>query len=464
MNDTVGACLDSNAHPARFNAGLLGGKLTQRLPVCRCRNGLKTSPIWRRVFLLVSAGLLALGTSVVAQFAGSPALPDIPTGTYSIANYGAIGDGVATNTAAIQAALDAAMGAGGGTVDVPPGTFLSGPIRFGSRINLRLEAHAILRMLPLEKYPGGTINPANFITGANLHDISISGSGVIDGQARHGGLMPGWGRRPHAIRFSTCQRVLIENVTLSNSPMFHISVSSRSSDVTVRGVTIRATPSTDPVNPGHNTDACDVGGKHPQENRDSQVGDDDFTCSGGTSDVLITNCTFGYGHGVSIGSPTSGGVSNFMVVINFCQHRARHSHQIRPRPGRLSAQSQLLQSAHDERGLSHPHLRLLQRHQSPLPRADRYHAGHCCDVVWAPPSPSGRRSIAISPSATSPPRCCQGIGRELIWGLPEMTVSDVLLEKVTITADKPVRRLQCAECPAGGSNHHAGGREQTLLH
>ena len=44
------------------------------------------------------------------------------------------------------------------------------------------------------------------------------------------------------------------------------------------------------------------------------MGDDDFTCGGGTSDVLITNCTYGYGHGVSIGSGTSGGVSNITVI------------------------------------------------------------------------------------------------------------------------------------------------------
>ena len=42
--------------------------------------------------------------------------------------------------------------------------------------------------------------------------------------------------------------------------MFHIAISGHSHNVTVRGVTIRANPSTDPVNPGHNTDACDVSG------------------------------------------------------------------------------------------------------------------------------------------------------------------------------------------------------------
>ena len=97
--------------------------------------------------------------------------------------------------------------------------------------------------------------------------------------------------------------------------MFHIAIRGKSSNVTVCGVTIRANPSTDPVNPGHNTDACDVSGHSILiQDCDVSVGDDNFTCGGNTSDVLITNCTYGYGHGVSIGSPTSGGVSNLTAV------------------------------------------------------------------------------------------------------------------------------------------------------
>src|SRR5262249_36928155 len=157
-------------------------------------------------------------------------------------------DGVATNSAAFQAAIKAAGDAGGGTVEVPAGVFLCGPFRMTSGINLHLDRGALLRMLPLRQYPGGTIDPPSFISGANLHDIAVSGFGAIDGQGS-----PWWpyaktngARRPRMITFNSCERVLIENVTLSNSPMFHIAISGRTSDVTVRGVTIRATPSTDP--------------------------------------------------------------------------------------------------------------------------------------------------------------------------------------------------------------------------
>ena len=116
--------------------------------------------------------------------------------------------------------------------------------------------------------------------------------------------------------------------------MFHIAISGRTADVTVRGVTIRANASTDPVNPGHNTDACDVTGRRILiQDCDVSVGDDNYTCGGGTSDVLITNCAYGYGHGVSIGSPTAGGISNFTVInCTFNNTEQRHSHQVRPRP------------------------------------------------------------------------------------------------------------------------------------
>jgi polygalacturonase len=401
-------------------------------------------------------------SSANAQSPVSPALPVIPSASFNITNYGAAGDGVATNTAALQAALDAAGAAGGGTVEVPPGVFLSGPVRFASQINLRLYAGAILRMLPIDKYPGGTTNPANFITGSNLHDIAITGAGMIDGQGT-----PWWpfartgGRRPIMIRFSTCTRVLIEKVTLTNSPMFHIAISSRSSDVTVRGVTIRATPSTDPTNPGHNTDACDVGGRNILvQDCDISVGDDDFTCSGGTSDVLITNCAYGYGHGVSIGSPTSGGVSN-LTVINCTFNNTEQGIRIksdRDRGGYLHNLNYLnlrmtnvgypilIYAAYNA---TNPAYRALT---DLTPALAASYPG--ADITGRTPI---YRDITFSNiTAAVLPRHRAG----LIWGLPEMAVTNVLLQNVNITADKPfgvydaqnVRLIDCQIITPDGVN------------
>ena len=79
----------------------------------------------------------------------APALPTIPSGVYYITNYGAVGDGVVTNTAAIQSALDAVSAAGGGTVIVPaPGTFLSGPLAMHSKTRFQIAAGATLKVLP----------------------------------------------------------------------------------------------------------------------------------------------------------------------------------------------------------------------------------------------------------------------------------------------------------------------------
>ena len=66
---------------------------------------------------------------------------------------------------------------------------------------------------------------------------------------------------------------------------------------TANTITVRAPASTDPDHPSHNTDACDVTGKHVLiENCDISTGDDNFTCGGGTSDILISNNVYGSGH------------------------------------------------------------------------------------------------------------------------------------------------------------------------
>lgn len=386
-------------------------------------------------FFVLGVVLTATG---IARASVSPALPVIPEAVFNITNYGAVGDGVATNTTAIQAAIDAASAKGGGIVEVPRGTYLSGPIRLDSKIKLRVDADATLEMLPFGKYPGGTRMPGTFISGSGLHDVAISGSGTIDGQGS-----PWWpyarvrgARRPRMIGLSSCDRVLIEKVTLKNSPMFHIAV--KSTNVTVRGVTIRAPASTDPVNPSHNTDACDVSGRNILiQDCDVSVGDDDFTCGGNTSDVLITNCTYGYGHGVSIGSPTSGGVSN-LTVINCTFNNTEAGIRIksdRDRGGFLH-------------NLSYLNLRMtnvadpILIYAAYMATNREYRNLNELTPAVAATYPSAEvgshtpiyRDITFS-NITATAESGRRAG--LIWGLPEMAVSNVLIQDVNITADKP---------------------------
>jgi polygalacturonase len=295
-------------------------------------------------FLLAATAALLWVVPAMA----TPALPVINTNNVVVitsAPYNAVGDGVTTNTTAIQSAITKAAaggttnGAAGGTVEIPAGIFLSGPFSLASRVNLQLDSGAILRMLSFTNYPktyatnvvitymtnsmtmvittnhttNVTFTAANFISASSLTDVEISGSGAIDGQGA-----PWWpystvsgDTRAIMISPSDCNRLLIQNVTLSNSPMFHIAIGgSHSGNSTVQNVTIFA-PGSSP-----NTDACDVDGTNILvQNCNISEGDDDFTCGGGTSGVLLTNNTYGTGHGISIGSYTdSGGVSNITVI------------------------------------------------------------------------------------------------------------------------------------------------------
>jgi polygalacturonase len=390
--------------------------------------------------LAIGATVLAIAQSARAQWPVNPALPMIPNANFNVTNYGAIGDGVVTNTAAIQSAIDATSEAGGGVVEIPAGTFLCGPIHLMNKINLHLDAGCILRMLPLDKYPGGTRSPQTFISGSDLHDVAISGVGAIDGQGA-----PWWpfakekrARRPKMISPQNCERLLIEGVTLSNSPMFHIAIGGKCQDVTVRGVTIRAPASTDPVQPSHNTDACDVKGRNILiENCDVSVGDDNFTCGGNTYNVLITNCFYGFGHGVSIGSFTLGGVSN-ITVVNCTFHDTEAGIRIktdRDRGGFVHGMKYLNLSMTN---VGVPILIYASYMATNREYRDLTKLTPQLAVSYPPATITGRTPIYCdfvfsNITATT----ASGRRAGLIWGLPEMNVTNVLLQKVSITADLP---------------------------
>jgi polygalacturonase len=387
-------------------------------------------------FALLSVAVIAITTSVQA----TPELPKIPETIFDVKKYGAVGDGVVTETATIQSAIDAAAKSGGGIVEIPAGIFLSGPLHFASQINLRLDSGAILRMLPIDKYPRGTRDPENLIGGSSLHDIAITGSGAIDGQGA-----PWWpfardknAHRPCMIRLNSCERVLIEGVHLTNSPMFHIAIGGKSSNVTVHGVTIRANPSSDPENPGHNTDACDVTGSHILvQDCDVSVGDDNFTCGGGTSDVLITNCTYGFGHGVSIGSHTVGGVSDF-TVANCTFNNTEQGIRIKTDRDRGGFVRHLTYYNLHMTNVEFPILiyasyMATNRNYRALEKLTPAIAATYPSAPIGPRTPFYRDITFSNITATVAP----GNRAGLIWGLPEAAVTNVVLDHVTITADKP---------------------------
>jgi polygalacturonase len=394
----------------------------------------------------------------------APTLPTIPDKNFNIKDYGAVGDNKTDNTKAINEAIKAVINAGGGKVVVPSGIYLSGPIQFTNNLNLHIDSAAILMMLPIDKYPGGIVEGTAFISGSNLHDIAVTGKGMIDGQGS-----PWWpyaktsktAKRPRMIAFRDCTRVLIDQLKLINSPMFHIAIGGKSSNVTVRNVIIRAPSSTDPINPSHNTDACDVSGsKILVQNCDVSVGDDNFTCGGGTSDVLITGCTYGNGHGVSIGSPTRGGVSNLTVedctfTNTECGIRIKSD---RDRGGKLQ-------------NLTYRNLKMTnvilpiliyatymapEREYRDLQNITPEISAKYPSATVTDLTPIYRDITFENITATTP----KGKRAGLIWGLPEAAVTNVLFKNVNITADNPfgiffannVKLLNCKISTKGGEN------------
>ena len=394
----------------------------------------------RTVILFLFHFLFLAGTINAQPTPVAPILPTIPDKTFNIKDYGAVGDNVTDNTKAIQNAINAADNAGGGKVIIPAGEYLCGPLNFTNNLNLHIDSAAILRMLPIDRYPGGTTLGTAFISGLKLHDIALTGKGMIDGQGS-----PWWplakttnAQRPRMIAFRDCDKVLIEQLKMINSPKFHITVGGKSSNVTVREVIIRAPASTDPVNPSHNTDACDVSGNNILiQNCDVSVGDDDFTCGGNTSNVLITGCTYGYGHGVSIGSPTKGGVSNITVenctfTNTECGIRIKSD---RDRGGLLEnlTYRNLKMTNVGIPILIYAEYMAKEREYRNLQKITPEIAETYPSAAVTNLTPIYRNITFTNITATAE----KGKRAGLIWGLPEAAISNIILQNVNIVADNP---------------------------
>lgn len=137
---------------------------------------------------------------------------------YNVVDYGAKGDNNTLNTEFIQAAINECNNNGGGTVIIPPGQFLTASIQLKSNVNLFLEPGAVLRGIPeINQYKYGA-----FIFAENQQNISIAGTGKIDGQGDHqnfhsGDYLNGLPGRPHAIWLKNCQHITLQNFHLINS-------------------------------------------------------------------------------------------------------------------------------------------------------------------------------------------------------------------------------------------------------
>jgi polygalacturonase len=279
------------------------------------------------LFLLVSISCWVCPNPVLA----APTLPNINvTNIITITNapYNAVGDNATDNTTAIQNAINAATTGGntnglyGGTVRVPAsGTFLCGPLTLKNNVNIQIDAGATLKMEPLSvwtNYLAQDTTYGNLIYAKGMTNLEISGSGTIDGNGANWWSSSGsvFSDRPYMIFFNgNCGQVLIQNVTIQNPPIMHIVFKGSDNNITIQGMTINTTAAN-----AANTDGIDlVGTNCLVQNCTINAGDDNIALGSSTSssistDILVTNCTFGVGHGVSIGSNTAGAVSNLTVI------------------------------------------------------------------------------------------------------------------------------------------------------
>ena len=170
--------------------------------------------------------------------------------TLNVREFGAWGDGKHDDTICIQAAIHACPK--NGRVFIPKGTYKISCIFLKSDVTIDIAEDAVLSaftdnekfaILPgliesyneEEEYNLGTWegNPLNkfasIITGINVSNVVITGSGTIDGNGGYENWWKGEGRksvrgayRPRMIFLNHCENITVHGITLKNSPSWNI--------------------------------------------------------------------------------------------------------------------------------------------------------------------------------------------------------------------------------------------------
>jgi polygalacturonase len=196
----------------------------------------------RDLLKLSSAGLAAMAASSSA-FAAPPAKPTPAQATFDVRAFGATGDGKTIDTPAINRAIDAAAAAGGGTVVVPAGTYICFSIHLKSNVELHLSQGSIILAADGPINPGDTTGynggkydvpepktawdayqdfghnhwHNSLLWGEDLHDLSITGPGLIWGKglnAGHGNHVLPDGVGDKAIALKNCRNVIFRDFSI----------------------------------------------------------------------------------------------------------------------------------------------------------------------------------------------------------------------------------------------------------
>lgn len=343
-------------------------------------------------------------------------------------SFGAKHDGVTRDTASIQKAIDQCAGKGG-VVRLSHGVWLSAPLTLKSKITLTLDAGARLQATDVDAdyERTGAKSRRPFISANDAVDIAITGPGVIDGAGQR------WwtafraaqkaGKkeevtRPRLIQMNRSKHLRFENLTLQNAAMFHL-VQNECEDVLISGVTIRApadSPNTDGIDPANSRniriEKCDI-----------DTGDDNIAIKAGTDGVTISDCVFGNGHGVSIGSETDkGGVHN--VTVERCKfHNTRNAIRIKSYRGRGGEVSKIVYRDLEMVDVN-PAL-IFTAYYPKIPKTDEVQP-----VTESTPWFHDIKVINLRATVTK--------NAGAIIGLPEKPFTDIVLQNVHIESAKPL--------------------------
>lgn len=188
------------------------------------------------------AGKQGLASQFVKNSAGED---DAGARIYNIRRYGAKGDGITLDTAALQAAIDACHEDGGGTVLVPAGAFQIGTVELKSNVTLHIAAAGkLVGTADGKQYHGvdaipltgdSTLNDGNWalLFAVSTTNVTIEGAGTIDGQgvqfhsAVRGTPPPsglGGNRRPYHLLFYRCDRLTVRDIALVDGAYHSIRV------------------------------------------------------------------------------------------------------------------------------------------------------------------------------------------------------------------------------------------------
>ncbi len=285
-----------------------------------------------------------------------PQKPVFPDKIFDISDYGAKGDGTTKNTDAFKKTIDACSAAGGGTVLVPAGKWLTGAVHLKSNVNLHLEPGAEIHFsddpkdyLPVvfTRWAGTELyNYSPLIYASNCENIAITGPGKLFG---HGQNWWSWtrrgeetildiyknqvlknippekricgtpeaGLRPQFISPINCKNVLFEGFTVASPGPFWTFDIIYCDNVIVRGLHLetRGGPNTDGVNLNSTKNSlveyCLINAGDDGVCIKSGINEDGRRVNIPSENIVVRHITTMISHGgIVIGSETSGGIRN----------------------------------------------------------------------------------------------------------------------------------------------------------